>query len=316
VAVSSDKPSWFIAVHPEYLSAIDVREDRVQALGWAGLQPECGLDAFREGDAAIGRLTAAFDAIRSSMGGGEIDASLALSESMVLIKKIPVALGLADDVVQAQMRWEAEQVLLCPVEEFVLSHQRLPFSTPSGNPLYLQVLVRRRMVQALRSFAKAAGVTIREIDVGCFAGVRAVAANYELDAKGTAVLADVRQGRLGFVLIHHQEFYLSHRVSISRDPQPAETAKTLLKELRRLVFGHRGKGIEDLERLLLTGDGPLQEMARELNGQVPTEILNPFRKIAVSPEAKKTDFFQRDPGRFVAPVGLALKRIPTLQTHS
>ncbi len=316
VAATSDKSQCFISVHPDYLSAIRIDDGQVQALGWSGLEPECGLEAFREGDGAVGRLNAAFDSVRASMGGGDTEASLALSGSMVLIKKIPVALGLSDDVVQSQMRWEAEQVLLSPVEDYVLTHQRLPFSTPSGNPMFLQVLVRRRVVQVLRSFAKAAGLTIREIDVDCFAAVRAAAANYELDPKGTAVLADVRPGRLGFVLIHQREFYLAHRVPLPEDARPADAARLLLKELRRLLFGHQGKGKEDLEQLLLTGEGPLQEIAAELKGQIPTEILNPFRKIAVSPGAKKTELYTADAGRFVAPVGLALKRIPTLQAHS
>jgi Tfp pilus assembly PilM family ATPase len=316
VAESSDIPNLFVAVHPDYMSAIEVREARVQALGWTRLQPDCDLEAFRTGEDVVGRLSAAYGAIRDSMGTGDAEVSLALDGSMVLIKKIPVALGLGEEVVQSQMRWEAEQVLLSPVEEYALSHQRLPFSTPSGNPLYLQVLLRKRVVQLLRSFAKTAGFSMREIDVDCFADVRTVVANIDLDPKGTAVLADVRPGRLGFVLIHHQEFFLNTRVPLPPEASPNETAKILLKELRRLVFGHRGKGIDDLERLLLKGDGPLQAMVHELNSQVPTEILNPFLRITVSPEAKKTDSYMRDPGRFIAPIGLALKRIPTLQAHS
>jgi Tfp pilus assembly PilM family ATPase len=316
VAESTDKPNLFVAVHPDYMSAIEVREERVHSLGWARLQPDCDLEAFREGEAVVGRLRDAFAEIRASMGTGEAAASLALNGSMVLIKKIPVALGLGEEVIQSQMRWEAEQVLLSPVEEYVLSHQRLPFSTPSGNPQYLQVLLRKRVVQLLRSFAKTAGISIREIDVDCFADIRTVVANVDLDPKGTAVLADVRPGRLGFVLIHHQEFFLNTRIPVPREASPGETAKILLKELRRLVFGHRGKGIDDLERVLLKGDGPLQVMVQELKGQVPTEILNPFDRIVVSPEAKKSDFITRDAGRFIAPIGLALKRIPTLQTHS
>ncbi|MBN2201659.1 hypothetical protein JW777_06895, partial [bacterium] len=134
--------------------------------------------------------------------------------------------------------------------------------------------------------------------------------------EGTAVLADVRPGRLEFVLIHQQEFYLVHRVPLPGETRPADAARILLKELRRLLFGHQGKGKEDLEQLLLTGDGPLPEIAAELKGQIPTDILNPFRKTAVSPDVKKTDFYARDAGRFVAPVGLALKRIPTRQARS
>jgi Tfp pilus assembly PilM family ATPase len=316
VAEPNDKTNLFVAVHPDHLSAIETSESAVRAAGWTRLQPECDLEAFRSGDAVVGRLADAFAEVRDSMHSSGSAASLVLSGSMVLIKKIPVALGLGDDVVQAQMRWEAEQVLLSPAEEFVLSHQRLPFSTPSGNPQYIQVLVRKRVVQLLRAFAKAAGISIREIDVDCFGDVRVADANYDLDEKGTAVVADIRPGRLGFVLIHRREFFLNSRVPIPREAAPAETAKILLKELRRLVFGHRGKGIDDLELLLLKGDGPLQAVAQEMKEQVPTEILDPFRRIAVSPEAKKTGGFERDAGRFTAPVGLALKRIPTLKAHS
>jgi Tfp pilus assembly PilM family ATPase len=240
---------------------------------------------------------------------------------MVIQKKIPVALGLGEELIQSQMAWEAEQYLLSPLDNYVVTHQRLPFTTPSGNPLFLQVLIRKQIVQMLRGLAKNIGLILKDIDVDLFTIVRTVLANYDFNSKGTLVLVDVQLEHLVFVFIHQEEFFLSHSIGLQTDSRlkpadPAEINKVLIKELRRLVFGHRlGKGIEDLEAILLTGQDVIHDMLNELKGMIPTEIIDPFRRISVGSTLSESEAFSRSPEKFAASVGLALKRVPKLKTN-
>jgi Tfp pilus assembly PilM family ATPase len=219
------------------------------------------------------------------------------------------------------MTWEAEQYLMSPLDSYVVTHLRLPFSTSSGNPIFLQVLIRKQIVQMLRGFAKNSGLNLKDIDVDLFTNVRSVLANYDFDSKGTLVLVDVQLEHLVFIFIHQQEFFLSHRVGLPTDSRlktadPSDINKILVKELRRLVFGHRlGKGIEDLEGILLTGQDVIHGMLNELKGMLSTEILNPFRRISLSPMIAQSEAFIQSPEKFAASVGLALKRVPTLKTN-
>jgi hypothetical protein len=183
------------------------------------------------------------------------------------------------------------------------------------------VLIRKQIVQMLRGFARNVGLNLKDIDVDLFTNVRTVLANYDFNSKGTLVLVDVQLEHLVFIFIHQEEFFLSHRVALQTDSRlkpadPAEINRILLKELRRLVFGHRlGKGIEDLETILLNGHDVIHDMLNELKGMLPTEIIDPFRRISVGSTLPESEAFSRTPEKFAASVGLALKRAPTLKTN-
>jgi len=313
------KPFVSVALHPEYLALISVRDSTVQELGWRPFNPPLNPETIQNESLFMEKIANTFSSLSDGIAQKAEEIAVAVNGSMVIHKKIPVALGLGEELIQSQMNWEAEQYLLSPLGNYVVNHQRLPFSTPSGNPLFLQVLIRKQIVQMLKGLAKNSGLTLKDIDVDLFTNVRTVLANYDFDPKGTLVMVDVQLEHLVFVFIHQQEYFLSHRVGLPaesriRGADPAEINKILVKELRRLVFGHRlGKGIEDLEGILLTGQEVIHDMINELKGMLSTEILNPFKRIALGPMIAQSEAFNRSPEKFAASVGLALKRVPTLK---
>jgi Tfp pilus assembly PilM family ATPase len=319
LADNTINPFLSLAIHPEYLAILSVRETGIQALALHPFEPPLDLELFRSEKACFERLSDPFAELRKTVGEKEKEIAIALSGSMVLIKKIPMALGLGDEVVKTQMRWEAEQFLLSSLDDYVMNHQRLPFSTPSGNPLYLQVLVRKQIIQLLKDFVRHNGMVLKDIDVDFFSIVRTVLANYDVAPRGTVALIEVQNDSLVFIFIHHREYYLSHRIFFRRDEKNAgvssEINKLLLKELRRLVFGHRlGKGIEDLDGMFLFGREIIHEMIEELKKTVAVEIINPFRCVSIQPVVSESEAFHHAPEKFTASLGLALKRVPSLQS--
>lgn len=317
----NQKPFLSLALHPEYIALLSIRDSLVQELGWRPFNPPLNPDTIQNEPLFLEKIGNTFASLSDSIAQKGTDLAVAVNGSMVIQKKIPVALGLDEEMIQSQMAWEAEQYLMSPLDNYVVTHMRLPFSTPSGNPFFLQVLIRKQIVQMLRGFAKNNGLILKDIDVDLFTNVRSVLANYDFDSKGTVVLVDVQLEHLVFIFIQQQEYFLSHRVALQTDSKlktadPSEINKILIKELRRLVFGRGlGKGIEDLEGLLLTGQDVIHDMLNELKGMLSTEILNPFRRISLGPMIAQSEAFIQSPEKFAASVGLALKRVPTLKTN-
>jgi Tfp pilus assembly PilM family ATPase len=321
MAENNSKPFLSVSVHPEFISFVSVRDSKIQAIGWRPINPPLNPESFQNESLFLEKIGNTFAALSESVDPKEKDIAICVNGSMVIQKKIPVALGLSEDMIESQMNWEADQFLLSPLDNFVMSYQRLPFSTPSGNPLYLQVLIRKPIVQMLRHFSRNNGMTLKDIDVDLFTNIRTVLANYDVDPKGTVVLIDVQAEHLVFIFIHQNEYFLSHRISLQTDiktgtSDPSEINRILIKELRRLVFGHRiGKGIEDLDGIFFCGQDVIHDMVHELKSMSSTEILNPFRRISIAPAILQSEACIRTPERFAASVGLALKRDPTLKTN-
>jgi Tfp pilus assembly PilM family ATPase len=320
MAETSIKPFLSVSVHPEFIAFLSIRDSRIEALGWRPMNPPLNTETLQNESLFLEKLDNTFAALSEFVDPKEKDIAITVNGSMVIQKKIPVALGLSEDMIQSQMTWEAEQYLLSPHDNYVMTYQRLPFSTPSGNPLFLQVLIRKQIVQMLRNFAKNSGMILKDIDVDLFTNVRAVLANYDVDPKGTVVLIDVQYEHMVFIFIHQNEYFLSHRIGLQMDAKtkasnPTEINKILIKELRRLIFGHRlGKGIEDLDGIFFSGQDVIHDMMHELKGISSTEILNPFRRISIAPAISLSEAFVETPERFAASIGLALKRDPTLKT--
>jgi Tfp pilus assembly PilM family ATPase len=310
-----------LAIHPTAVSMLVADDDGIRSIGLQKSERRLDYGASRIEGLLAAMLGDTFDALVQETGMQAADIGIALHQSMVLVKKIPSALGLGEDMVKDQMRWEATQFLLAPLSEYALTYERLPFATPSGNPLYLEVLVRKSIVQALQDFFRERGLTLKDIDVDVFSNVRTVLANYEISSKGTVALVEVQPEHLSFTFVHNREYFLSHRIPCPGDanPQeldPIEIQKGLLKELRRLVFGHRlGKGPEDLEALFLSGHAIVRDLAPALQGRElqSVQVANPFRRLKVQPGCAQSEWFQHHPETFSATVGLALKRVAGLQ---
>lgn len=279
------------------------------------------LETFRATGQFLDNQTDVLNDLYRRIGGRSKEIGIALHGAMVLIKKVPVALGLEQEMLREHLEWEVEQLLPASVNDYILEYQKLPFQTLEGNPVFLLILVRKQIVDGIRTLMKNAGLTLKEIDVDAFTNIRALLANYDVNSEETTVLVDIQRENIVFFFIRHREYFLSHRTLIHEGRsstqliESSDIVHSLLKEFRRIVFGHRlGQSIEDLDRIFLMGSDAIQTIAQELSASVsvPIEIVNPFRRVGVSESVTKSKEYIRFPDRFMSSVGVTLRRVSTL----
>lgn len=289
---------------------------RIQGLASRELVQPFSLEALKVTREFSNKQSEILGELCRQVGGDVNQIGVALNQSMVIVKKVPVALGMDEGSVTDQLRWESEQFLVDSLDDYILEFERLPFQTPEGNPFHLIVVVRKSVLGGIRRLVKRVGLSLKNIDVDVFACIRSLKANYDLDDQ-TAVLANIERESITFYIIHHGEYFLSHSVFLregmgfSGEAYDAEdVTRIILKELRRVVFGHRlGGSIDDLGRLFLTGGELARGVEKTLTTKtsVPVDIVNPFRRIPVSEMLKGSQELTTYPDRFLASVGVALQ---------
>lgn len=244
-----------------------------------------------------------------------------INSGMVVLKKIPVALGLDDEMIAEQMKWEMDQMIVTAPDQYTIEFERLPDQMPSGNPTYLLVLVKKKVLEVIQSIVQRAGLNLINMDVDIFANIRSLLTNYKIEKEETSLLIDSHESYIDLLFIRQKDYFLSHRMlfqgikSESGILSGAEIVKHLMKEIRRLIFGHRlGRSADDINRIFLLGGKLAQKISETLPSEisVPVEIINPFRKINVSPSVTESKESIQFPHRFMSSIGLLLKSIPSL----
>jgi len=313
---AKDRKSFLsLSIHPDYFSVVEMAGDRLYALGAKEFLQPFSFEMFRMNGESVNTYSKVIRELVKKSGCRSRDISVVLNMGMVHVKKIPMALGLDSDMISDHLKWEAEQFLIDPPEEFILDSQRLPFQTTSGNPVYLIVLVRRYIIEHIKQLVQKAGLRLVDIDVDLFSNLRMLVKNYALDAEETAVLINIQQEAISIAIIRNREYYLSHTIDLYEGGAPGEMsasqiAEKIIKDLKRLAFGHRlGQSVDELGRFFLIGGSPVREISQELSDRIssPVEVVNPFNKIRIPRSLNESKAFTEFPERFASSVGGALK---------
>jgi len=300
---------------------VEADKDRIQAVFVRELIQPFDLEVFRAKDDFIDNQSEVLKELYQKTSQKCKNVGVVLGLQMVLVKKVPVALGLDEESISEHISWEAEQCLSAPLDAFILDYQRLPFQTPEGNPLYLIILVRKNLIEGIHEVVRKVGLGLRDIDVDVFANTRTVLANYKLEAQDIAVVIDIRREYAALTFIRQREYFMSHRIPldqnimVSDSEEQSEITDLLLKELKRLIFGHRmGQGIEDLKTIFMVGSGKIQSIAKILSSkiQAPVQTVNPFGNIQVSQAVSQSEEFRNFPEIFTSSVGMTLKKAPEI----
>jgi Tfp pilus assembly PilM family ATPase len=313
------KPFLGLSLQGDQFCLVRMEQGSIQAIATRELVQPFEMGAFQDDGKLLKNYIEIVRDLYGRSGGRGKDVGISLNSDLVLTKRIPVALGLNEDMINEHLKWEVEQFLIDSIDEYVFEYQKLPFQTAEGNPIFLSILVRKKIIEGLRTLIKACDLTLKDVDVDVFSIVRALLANYDLDASGTAVLVDIQRDGISFIFIRQKEYYFSHRIpfndtrAVSRSMDNSAILQLIQKELKRLVFGHNlGRRIEDLNAIYFIGNEAVQSISEELSGtvNVPQEIVNPFRRVAVSESVSQSQEFSRFPEKFVPSVGVTLKHVP------
>ncbi len=264
------------------------------------------LESFRELQLSLNSYTDVVADLLTKAGGQVKLAGAVLESDLALIKRIPLSLGLSDESVTEQIEWEARQQLISDRDDYVLDFQRLPRNTKEGNPQYLMVLIRKMVVRQLKKIFADLGLRLVDIDLDIFSLVR-VLANNGVPSDGPTCLIDIQYDSLTFIIVQDREFYLAQRVRFKGGREEVDgICDRLLKELKRLVFGHNlGTEVSVFKNIYLTGSdlaaGVKEKLdMSELSG---TSLLRPFEHLSL-----RLDGESCSPELFSAAVGMALKQ--------
>ena len=238
--------------------------------------------------------------------------SLVLSSDLVMIKKVPLALGLDEKIARQVIDWEADQMTVSQMNQYIIDSDKLSFQTSNGNSIYLLVLIRKKIVKIVRQLIARAGLQLAKIDVDVFASVRTLKTNYDINVDDICLLIDVKQNHLELTIIYKKEYFLSQKIRFSdaginaATAEPQEISKLILKEVKRILFGHRlGQNMDDLDQIFLMGNEIAQHVMKELveSVSVPVQMVNPFKRILIAPEVTQSKDYLRNAEKFVSCVG-------------
>lgn len=310
----SENPYIGLSINPDKICLVLMKNKSVQNLISKNLIQSFDMETMISQDNFLDTQSDILSELQQNIGTGN-EVGISLYSGCVLIKRIPVALGLDKDFVKDQLYWEAQQFTISSLKDYIIDYQRLPFQTLSGNPLYIVVLIRKKILSMIRKLVENTGMVLKDVDVDVFSNIRSLIENYQLNEE-INILIDVQREYICFIFIKDEEFFLSNTISLKKNDGSvivdiSEINDFLIKELKRLIFGHKIiNKIEDFDTIFLTGSESVYDLKDKLADQlqVPIEILNPFAKIKVVQSVSSKDVFQKHPEKFVSSIGVALKK--------
>ena len=271
-----------------------------------------------------------------------------LSGHSVIIKKIQLP-AMAEDELANSIQWEAEQYIPFDINDVRLDYVVLTEGEPGrDNMEVLLVAVKRDKVNDYVSVISQTGKQPTLVDVDAFAVQNAYEVNYELDprkvvalinmgagvtninilARGTTVFwRDISFGGNQFTEALQREFNLSfpqseglkQGESVDRyspaDARPVLDAVSseMASEIRKTFDFFSATSSEGpVDELILAGGCALtpnlQQVLRE-RFQVPTELMNPLRRIQFKEGDFDGQWLQSIAPMMAVAVGLAIRRV-------
>ncbi|NQT25626.1 pilus assembly protein PilM [candidate division KSB1 bacterium] len=258
--------------------------------------------------------------MREPYGDRAQKAGIVIGQELVLVKRVPVALGLDDEQVKDQLDWEAKQLCISSPEEFNIVSKRMTQRETGGNQVYLIILVRKKIIQLIHRLIKKADLKLVDVEIDLFANFRLFQANENPKEGETSVLIHLQEDTLTFTVIRDNEYCLSQRLAVKSAGETEEelsekVVPLILKELKRLVFAHRfGNDIQDLNGVYLLSETPLHLFKQGLASKLPIPVtqINPFMQFAISDKLIHTSNFSESPGKFASALGQTYKHYPAL----
>lgn len=299
-----------VAASPRQIIGLDSKE----------LVQEFDHDGIRSKDILYENSIDIIKKLREPYGDRAVKAGVVIGQELVLVKRVPVPLGLDYEQVKAQLEWEVRQLCISSPEEFNIVAQKMVQREAGGNHIYLLILVRKKIVQLIHRLIKQADLKLVDLEIDLFANFRVFQVNEKPKAGETSVLIHFQEEFLTFTVVRDKEYCFSQRVAVKPAGETEEeisekVVPVILKELKRLVFAHRfGNDIQDLSGVYLLSETPLHLFKKALASElpVPVEQVNPFRQFSISEKLIHTRNFSETPGRFASSLGQTYKYYPAL----
>ncbi|MFQ6091820.1 MAG: type IV pilus biogenesis protein PilM [bacterium] len=229
-------------------------------------------------------------------------ATVGLDSRAVFLRRIRIDSWLEEDELQDQVLWEAEQLLVDPLDRCVVDFHVQDVSETVREVLL--AVVRRRTVEEYTEVLEKSGLDPFCLDVDLFALSNAYEHITASPGPGPAVLVDVEPGCVRCVVVRERMFCFG-RACEMRAP-PAELVE-LLRTAALHVEG--GDGSLPFARIVLSGSGALSErLISDLTARCdrPVEVAHPFRGVKMGPSLSRQQL-QKEAPAYMIGTGLALR---------
>lgn len=229
-------------------------------------------------------------------------ATVGLDSRVVLLKRIPIDSWLEEDELQNQVLWEAEQLLVDPLDHYVVDFHVQDVSETSREVLL--AAVRRRTVEEYTEVLEKSGLDPSCLDVDLFALCNAyehIAGDCEPDP---TVLVDVEPGCVRCVVVRGRTFCFGRTCEMTSLPAG-------LVDLLNTAALHCGSGDRSpsFTKIILSGREALSEqLASDLSVRIdyPVEVARPFREVKIGSSLSRSQL-QKEAPAYMIGLGLALR---------
>ncbi|HEX4955858.1 MAG TPA: type IV pilus assembly protein PilM [Thermoanaerobaculia bacterium] len=314
-------------------------------LGVESLSPEAIVDgSIMDSSLVVDTIHKLVDETKVKAG----NFATSLSGHSVIIKKIQLP-AMAPEALAESIQWEAEQYIPFDINDVRLDYVVLSEGEPGRDSMeVLLVAVKRDKVNDYVSVISQAGKTPVLVDVDSFAVQNAYEANYDLDpmktialvnmgaavtsinilSRGTTVFwRDITFGGNQFTEALQREFNLSFEQAeqlkkgenVDRftptDARPVLDAVSaeMAEEIRKTFDFFSATSSEGpVEEIVLSGGCSLTPNLKQvLEGRfnVPTELMNPLRRIRYRDSDFASEYLQSIAPTLAVAVGLAIRRV-------
>ena len=271
-----------------------------------------------------------------------------VSGHSVIIRKIQLPI-MTEEEMESSIQWEAEQYIPFDISEVNIDFQILgPDTKDPGQMSVVLVAAKKDFVNDYLAVFHECGLDPKVMDVDCFAMENAFEANYPEDNTPVLVLVNIGASAMNVNILKDGVSVFTRDIQVGGNMfndelqkrlglsgEDAETVKlggtvadvdhgavqevlldaaeSLSQEIQRsLDFFAATSADEKVQKLFICGGGarhPAVQAALLRRLDIPVELLNPFRGIAIDEKSFDAEYVDAVGSLMTVAVGLAMRRL-------
>jgi type IV pilus assembly protein PilM len=299
---SSNGGTIGLDIDGRYLAAAQVADGRVTQSATRELPDGLVRDGEVTDPGALGQELKAF----ATEAGLPKAVRLGVANQQIVVRVIELPRIEDEQQRDAAVRFQASDAIAMPLDEAVLDHQVAGFNQAPDGTHRMQVVVvaaRRKMIEALLSAVKGAGLRAEGIDLDAFALVRALAADGEAtEQEGARVFAHLA-GVTNLAVAVGSSCFFTRPLSAGWDEE--EAGSRLADEIRLSIDYYMTQPqARPVSEVVVSGPGSADgELVENLGLHLglPVQVAAPLGSIDPASLAPG-----EDPHRYTVAAGLAL----------
>jgi type IV pilus assembly protein PilM len=244
---------------------------------------------------AVLPITQTIAEARIQSGSALRSAAIAMPDSSVISKIVPIRPGFSTDQIEEMILLDAEKYIPYPLSEINLDFDVLDSEV-------LLVAAHTTQVNARTALAEAASLMISVVDVQSYAIERACSLLHP-PLESTLAIIDIGHSTISMTVLHQRKIIFSRMESLGN------REASIAPVQRAFQFFFSAANYKEVTHVLLTGGGSYTtDLCTSFEKQlgIPASIANPFADMCFAPHINKTAFLQEAP-LLVTSCGLALR---------